>query len=738
MMWVDSTLAGLMAGVESMVGPERFNLALQAEGRKSVESDWLLINAYEDFAEGFAQLNLNAKVAGWGDWRLVAYDADRRECVFRAYNNWEGGYQKALGVCWGSGLLAGKFSGIGSKLFKTNCWATQTRFVAKGDPYDEFVVAPSGRNLEEEIDSLLRTDNATRADMAVALKKLQATERTLRESERRYEQLVRNIPDGIYIFQFEPGGAMGFKYVSPRFCDLLGFDDAQAILQDHSLVFNRAHPEDRDGLLRANQKARASLQPFRWEGRFVVRGETRWMRISSDPSPLPEGGSLWNGVISDISERRLSEEIIWKQANFDSLTGLPNRAMFQNLLEREIRRAEREQKKIALFFLDLDRFKEVNDTLGHRLGDELLKQAARRLQHCTRETDLVARLGGDEFTAILSHLREESDIDRVARCMTGRMAEPFVLGEHQAYLSVSIGITIYPDDATDAVALVTHADQAMYAAKDRGRNQFCFFTPSLQHAAENRIRLGLELREAIVRQQFEVYYQPIVELATGGIHKAEALIRWHNPRRGFVSPAEFIPVAEDTGLIGVIGAWVFQQVAEQLQHWQALAGPGFQISVNRSPIQFRAPDSDHLHWLEYIEELHLPRDSLVVEITEGLLLDASQAIKEKLARLREVGVQIAIDDFGTGYSALSYLKNFEFDYLKIDQSFTRALAPNSSDLALSEAIVVMAHKLGSKVIAEGVETEAQRDLLKGMGCDYGQGYLFGRPMPAEAFEKLLK
>jgi predicted signal transduction protein with EAL and GGDEF domain len=284
-------------------------------------------------------------------------------------------------------------------------------------------------------------------------------------------------------------------------------------------------------------------------------------------------------------------------------------------------------------------------------------------------------LGGDEFTAILSHLREDADIDRVARCMTSCMVEPFRLGEHHAYLSVSIGITIYPEDASDALALVTHADQAMYAAKDRGRDQFCFFTPSLQYAAERRIRLGMDLREAIAQQQFEVYYQPIIELSTGRVCKAEALVRWHHPQQGFISPAEFIPIAEDTGLIGAIGSWVFRQVLVQLKHWQALAGGQFQISVNKSPVQFRAHDNDHEHWLRCIEELNLPRHSLVVEITEGLLLDASWETKQKLLGFREIGVQIAIDDFGTGYSALSYLKNFDIDYLKIDQSFTRALAP---------------------------------------------------------------
>ncbi len=296
-----------MSGVQSMVGPERFHLALQSEGRKSVESDWLLINSFPDFSVGFAELNLNAKVAGWGDWQLINHDAQKRECVFRAYNNWEGGYQRALGVCWGSGMLAGKFTGICTKLFATNCWATQTRFVAKGDPYDEFVVSPSDRNLEEEIEKLLSTDQATRADMAVALTKLQKTESILRESQQRYERLVNSIPVGVYTWAFYKDGSMGFEYVSPRFCELLGLHEEQ-VLKDFSIAFAGAHPEDSAGLYSANADARLKLKPFRWEGRFVIGGKIHWMKISSDPTAMPDGGSIWHGIVQDVTETKLLEQ----------------------------------------------------------------------------------------------------------------------------------------------------------------------------------------------------------------------------------------------------------------------------------------------------------------------------------------------------------------------------------------------------------------------------------------------
>lgn len=311
LMWVDSTLAGVMSGMESMIGAERFNLALQSEGRKSVESDWLLINSYSDFQEGFAQLNLNAKVAGWGDWQLVNYRPEEKKCLFRVYNNWEGAYQKALNVCWGSGMIAGKLAGICTKQFQINCWAIQTCFVAKGEPYDEFIVAPSTRNLEQEIENLLISDQATRADMAVALKKLRDTEKVLQESNQRYNLLAQRIPDGIYIWRFYPEGGGRFDYLSPRFCLILGLN-AQEVLDDYRLAFMATHPEDLEQFIFSHETARITLQPFRWEGRFIVHGKIRWIRIASDATLLPNGSSVWNGVISDITERHQAAEQLQK------------------------------------------------------------------------------------------------------------------------------------------------------------------------------------------------------------------------------------------------------------------------------------------------------------------------------------------------------------------------------------------------------------------------------------------
>ncbi len=440
-------------------------------------------------------------------------------------------------------------------------------------------------------------------------------------------------------------------------------------------------------------------------------------------------------LFSDITQRKQSEEQIWRQANFDPLTGLPNRSMFRDRLEMEIKKAHRMGQSFALLFIDLDRFKEVNDTLGHDMGDILLKETAHRLQTCVRESDTVARLGGDEFTIILSELDHVDDCERIAKNLMQKLSTPFRLGDELAYVSASIGITLYPADSTGLSQLLKNADQAMYAAKNQGRNNYSFFTKALQQSLKERAALLGDLRNALPDHQFELYYQPVIELATGNIQKAEALLRWNHPSRGLIGPVEFISLTEETGLIIDIGDWVFRDAARRVAQWRTTIHPEFQISINKSPVQFQSARHSLSHWFDYLEELQLSGQSIVVEITEGLLLDANLTVLDQLIAFRDAGMQVAIDDFGTGYSALSYLKKFDIDYLKIDQSFIRNLSADSSDFILCEAIIIMAHKLGLKVIAEGVETEQQRDLLISIGCDYGQGYLFAEPMPAEMFGK---
>ncbi len=443
------------------------------------------------------------------------------------------------------------------------------------------------------------------------------------------------------------------------------------------------------------------------------------------------------GYLSSIAiERKRIEARMHHQASYDSLTGLPNRLLFGHRLREEMTKAGRGGENLALFFIDLDRFKEVNDTLGHEIGDLLLTKAAQRIRACVRESDTVARLGGDEFVVILTQVDDISYLGRLAQSIVDEMAQPFYLGEHTAYISASIGIAGYPLDADNAESLIGCADQAMYAAKELGRNNFSFFTATMQQQVQARMLLANDLRDALEKQQLHVWYQPIVDIATGEVVKAEALLRWKHPLRGMVPPDQFIPVAEENGLIHDIGDWVFRQAVEVGRRWNADGKTTRQISVNLSPRQFVKGHFDAV-WLEHLKKTDTDPAYITIEITEGLLLDDRPEIMEKLARLGMAGMQVALDDFGTGYSAMAYLKKFPIDYLKIDRSFVRDLEIDPGDRAIAEAIVAMAHKLGLKTIAEGVETAVQRDILAAVGCEYVQGYFYAKPMDEDAFMKYL-
>jgi len=439
-------------------------------------------------------------------------------------------------------------------------------------------------------------------------------------------------------------------------------------------------------------------------------------------------------LIHDMTEKKRAEEVIWRQANFDALTDLPNRHMFYNRLRQEIARARQTSTQLALLFIDLDRFKEVNDTLGHDQGDILLKEIARRISAIVRGTDTVARLAGDEFTIILPDLPDASAATPIIRSLLARIAAPLQLGEESVEVSASIGVALYPRDADSAETLLVRADQAMFAAKSAGRNQWAAFTPALQRAEQERLRVTSDLRVALAQGQLTVHYQPIVDLLTGKVRKAEALIRWRHPVRGEIDPADFIPVAEDSGLIVEIGKWVLNRALDQLTEWHTTLDNTLQVSVNKSPLEFRAHQSGTESWPKVVERRGLPPHSLVVEITEGSLMADSAEVVEHLHEFRRAGVDIALDDFGTGYSSLSYLKRFDIDFIKIDQSFVRSLAHDPKDIALCSAIVGMAHALRIKVIAEGIETEEQKAILVAAGCDYGQGHLFCPPVPPAAFE----
>ncbi|OIR14695.1 cyclic di-GMP phosphodiesterase Gmr [mine drainage metagenome] len=524
--------------------------------------------------------------------------------------------------------------------------------------------------------------------------------------------------------------------VNPAFTRITGYDVGEVIGKNPGVLKSGYHDTDFYRSMWSEINASGKWTGEIWDRRKNGEVYPKWLTINTIFS---SEGTVHHRIalFTDITQKKASEEQIWQQANFDHLTGLPNWRMFHDRLEQEIKKSRRTGLPLAVMFLDLDHFKEVNDTLGHAKGDILLNEAAQRLLGCVRESDTVARFGGDEFVLILSDLGDSDSVERINECILQRLSAPFRLGEISVYVSVSIGVTIYPSDATEIEALLRNADQAMYAAKNSGRNRFSYYTQAMQLVAQNRMSLSNDLHNALADNQFWLAYQPIVELETGSIHKAEALIRWQHPKRGLVSPAEFIPIAEQSGLIVQIGDWVFRQAALQAKRWQSISGKDIQIGINKSPVQFRNDADTHSDWFGYLKELGVPGSNVAVEITEGLLMDASNTIVRKLLAFRDNGIQVALDDFGTGYSSLSYLKKFDIDYIKIDQSFVRNLVTGSSDLALCEAMIMMAHKLGIKVIAEGVETSEQRDLLIAAGCDYGQGYLFSKPLSTKDFESFL-
>jgi diguanylate cyclase (GGDEF)-like protein/PAS domain S-box-containing protein len=440
------------------------------------------------------------------------------------------------------------------------------------------------------------------------------------------------------------------------------------------------------------------------------------------------------GIAHDITEHKKAEALIWKQANFDALTGLPNRRMLRDRWEQTLNGHKRSGHGLALLMLDLDHFKEVNDTMGHAVGDELLIEASARISQCLRTTDTLARMGGDEFAVILTDLVGTANIGDLTQKIVSSLNKPFFLAGNAVVISASIGISLFPQDGEGIDELLKLADQAMYEAKNRGRNCFSFFTADLQQKAQLRLRMANDLRHALAAGEFHLVYQPIIDMATGSVTKAEALIRWNHPKLGLIPPGEFIPVAESIGLIVAIGDWVFRTAALQAKKWRQNGLPNLQVSVNKSPLQFQHKCGQALDWGEYLASIGLPPEAIVVEITEGLLLDASPQVQSELEKMREIGLKVSLDDFGTGYSSMSYLQRFDIDYVKIDQSFMKDLCAGSKNLTLCKAIVRMSHELGMEVIVEGLETELQRDLLTQTGCNFGQGYFYSRPVIAAEFE----
>jgi len=441
-------------------------------------------------------------------------------------------------------------------------------------------------------------------------------------------------------------------------------------------------------------------------------------------------------VVRDITERKKSEALMWQQANYDTLTGLPNRNMLHDRLEQALKKAQREKLKIAVLSLDLDKFKEVNDSFGHDIGDQLLVQVGERILSCIREIDTVSRLGGDEFCIVIENVDKAVNINRIANSILQAISRPFLLSDHNVFVSTSIGIAFYPDDTMDIDDLLKNSDQAMYFAKNKGRNGFQYYTDEMQEQALYKMHLSRDLHSAIEQNQLFIEYQPIVNLHDGFIYKAEALLRWDRPQHGLVDSSEFIALAEENGAITPIGEWVFSQVLDALKILSLASDSDFQISINASPLQFRESENYIDQWHQKLTNAGLNTNTILIEIVESLVVDVDQAVIDKLLLFRDHGIPVALDDFGTGYFSLSSLQKLDIDYLKIDKSFVKDLKPGSSEGVLCRAMVLMAHSLGLKVIAEGVESKYQCDFLKSINCDYAQGYFFSKPLIINQFKNI--
>ncbi len=438
----------------------------------------------------------------------------------------------------------------------------------------------------------------------------------------------------------------------------------------------------------------------------------------------------------DVSERKKAEKRNQYLLQHDGLTGLPNRLLMQDRLQQAIVKARRGGGLVALMFIDLDRFKTVNDSFGRVIADALLKQVAERLRNCLRDTDTVARLGGDEFIIMLPDAATAQVVGEVAQRVLTEFSRPFRDGDQEMYVSASIGISLFPRDGSDPDELVKHADRAMYSAKDSGRNMYRYFTEDLNLEVHEKVMLESGLRRAIKGGELRLFYQPKIDLATNRVIGAESLARWQHPTLGLISAAKFIPVAEESGLIVELGEWVLRAACEQLRTWQQ-EGVALQVAVNVSARQLHHGNLADLV-MAVMTDSHVDPRLIEIELTESAIMQHTQASISTLERLKSYGISIAIDDFGTGYSSLSYLKRLPLDILKIDPSFVRDITTDRNDEAIVRAIIGLARSLGKKVIAEGVEEDAQLSFLNAYGCNFGQGFLFGRPTSAEAFADLVR
>ncbi|MCJ8297544.1 MAG: EAL domain-containing protein [Pseudomonadales bacterium] len=535
---------------------------------------------------------------------------------------------------------------------------------------------------------------------------------------------------------WEYHSSKGFTFLSNEIYNLVELPKSEGCLTPDKLlamVDQSYHQELReaiDSLLNDAQQIDLEL-PI-----LSAKGTEKWIRIQAHIQGDFPGEQTIQGVVQDISERIENTKIIQHQANYDPLTKLANRTLFDEKLEYTVANAKRSQKMFGLLYIDLDRFKLINDSLGHSIGDKLLIEVSTRLLSCIRESDTLSRRSGDEFTLIVNQLHHKNSVELVAKNILQELKAAFYIEGNQIYIGASIGITIFPSDGDSAGVLIKNADQGMYSAKSKGRSTFSYFTSQMQVSSDRRLRLHIDMIDALDKNLFEVYYQPIINLHSGAIVECEALIRWQHPDLGAIPAEELITLAEDVGLIGKLGNFVMCQALSDINELNDKYNSDIGVAINKSYREFISADEQDPQWIMQLKNAGR-RTRITVEITESLLIENDE-IYQMLEQLRSAGITISIDDFGTGYSSLSYLRRFPIDQLKIDRSFIKDIDTDKDDLALVDIILAMADNLGFKVVAEGVENAAQLALLSQRNCDFCQGYHIAKPMPKVELERWLE
>lgn len=545
------------------------------------------------------------------------------------------------------------------------------------------------------------------------------------------EQALVSSSNGIMITRSDDSDH-SIVYVNPAFEKITGYTAQEVIGREGRFLVREdlAQPDLQEirSALREKRAGCALLRNYRKDGTQF------WNELHISPVKDASGAATTHfvSVINDVSERVNYQKELEYQATHDSLTGLANRNLLNDRITQAIAWAKRQDLSVGLMLLDLDHFKLINDASGHGAGDDMLKQVAQRLSQCVRETDTVARLGGDEFVVILTDLPETGDVDVVAEKILGALSRPFEINGHDVFVTASIGISLYPRDGDHGEILLRYADIAMYRVKEHGRNSVRQFIPEMGVTAISRLNMEGALRRGLERHEFTLHYQPKIELASGRIVGAEALVRWHHPQIGLIHPIEFIPLAEETGLIIPLGEWVLAEACRQQVSWKKAGLADLKIAVNMSPRQFRQEDLSE-RVASILTETGADPAQVTLELTESMVMQDVNSTLVALRALKNLGLSISLDDFGTGYSSLSYLRRFPIDELKIDKSFINDIHENPDDAAIASAIIAMALSLGLSVVAEGVEKKEQAELLRKMGCNQVQGYYFGRPMDAAGF-----